>query len=332
MDKRSLYFLFALPVLMIGAAALTKFPQADINNGLVHARIYLPDATRGYYRGTRFDWSAVMPDLEWNGHRYCAEWFNDYSPVKNDAIMGPVESFSPLGFAAAKPGGSFVQVGVGKLAKMQEAVYNPFSYYPVIDYGTWTIKKQKASITFMHILQDSAYGYEYEKTVALVKDKPAMLLIHTLKNTGQQKIETDVYNHNLFVMDEQATGPGYTVGLPFMITASAEGQRGFGDNGITAISDSLLVFNRRLIKGESAYAVLSGYSSNAKDYDIKIENHTTGAAVKITCDQPLSKLVFWASARIFSPEPYIKLNILPGETFSWTISYTFYNCTVLKED
>src|ERR1700743_1505206 len=35
-------------------------PSADINNGVIHARLYLPNTAVGYYRATRFDWSGVM--------------------------------------------------------------------------------------------------------------------------------------------------------------------------------------------------------------------------------------------------------------------------------
>ena len=39
-------------------------PEAEITNGTLRVRVYLPDATTGFYRGTRFDWSGVIGDLE----------------------------------------------------------------------------------------------------------------------------------------------------------------------------------------------------------------------------------------------------------------------------
>src|ERR1700709_1395879 len=81
-------------------------PSADINNGVIHARLYLPDTAVGYYRATRFDWSGVMPVLEYKGHQFITQWFPKYAPTIHDAILGPVESFSPLDYA-----GDFVQIG-----------------------------------------------------------------------------------------------------------------------------------------------------------------------------------------------------------------------------
>ena len=53
--------------LIIGAKPSDQFPQAEISNGIIHATLYLPDAKDGYYRGSRFDWSGVMPALEYKG-------------------------------------------------------------------------------------------------------------------------------------------------------------------------------------------------------------------------------------------------------------------------
>ena len=41
-----------------------------------------------------------------------------------------------------------------------------------------------------------------------------MLLEHALKNTGQQGDEGNVYNHNFFVIDHQATGPDFSIKFP----------------------------------------------------------------------------------------------------------------------
>ena len=64
------------------------------------------------------------------------------------------------------------------------------------------------------------------------------------------------------------------------------------------------------------------------DYDIKIENHKTGAAVRITGDQPISKFIFWSASTTVCPEPFIKIKVDPGKEFSWGIKYEFYTCEI----
>src|SRR2546421_200919 len=86
------------------AAAQATAPQAAISNSRLRAQLYLPDAQSGYYQGTRFDWSGVIASLEWNGHSFFGQWFPRYDPKLHDAITGPVEEFSGLGYDEAKVG------------------------------------------------------------------------------------------------------------------------------------------------------------------------------------------------------------------------------------
>src|SRR5277367_2879104 len=96
-------------------------PQAAISNGILHAKLYLPDAVNGYYRATRFDWSGVIASLDFQGHSYFGVWFPRYDPLLHDAITGPVEEYrtgdSALGYADAAAGGTFIRIGVGVLRK-----------------------------------------------------------------------------------------------------------------------------------------------------------------------------------------------------------------------
>ncbi|MGH2564453.1 MAG: hypothetical protein ACRDE5_08070, partial [Ginsengibacter sp.] len=67
--KKSL-LIFILPLLAISATTFIEPPEAEITNGLITAKLYLPDAENGYYRGSRFDWSGVISDLQYKGHSY----------------------------------------------------------------------------------------------------------------------------------------------------------------------------------------------------------------------------------------------------------------------
>lgn len=318
---KKLYFL--LSGLTIFAMPLMKFPQTEISNGLIHAKIYLPDSRKGYYQGTRFDWSGNMPSLEFNGHEYFGQWFMKYSPEIHDAIMGPVEEFTPLDYMETKPGGGFLKIGVGVLSKPDDKPYTFSRLYPVLNRGKWKVKKLSDQVQFIHELNDASYSYQYEKNVQLIKDKPELVLTHTLRNTGTNTIETSVYDHNFFVIDKQPIGLGFIVRLPFNI--SGEG-RGIGE--LAEIDGNDIVFLRNLKSDETVFCGnLEGFGTSSKDYDIRIENLTTGAGVRITCDQPILKLAFWACSTTLCPEPYIKIKVDPGQEFRWKISYEFYTLT-----
>src|SRR6266545_5678807 len=119
-------------LLSLTAVIAAEHPQAEISNGQVRARLYLPDARNGYYRGTRFDWSGVVSALEYRGHSFFGEWFDRVDPKvvdidfsngitagANSAATGPVEEFGTngkaLGYDEAKAGGTFIKIGIGVL-------------------------------------------------------------------------------------------------------------------------------------------------------------------------------------------------------------------------
>jgi hypothetical protein len=303
--------------------AAADFPQAEISNSRVRARLYLPDAKDGYYRGTRFDWSGVIASLECDGHSYFGKWFERYDPKLHDAITGPVEEFftngAGLGYHEAKPGESFVKIGVGALRKPNEPGYSSFNSYDIVDSGKWTVKKGTDWIEFTHQLRDTAgYAYTYRKTLRLPQNKAELLLEHSLKNTGRKPISTHAYNHNFFMLDNQPSGPDFVVKFPFDLRATADLK------GLAEIRGKELVYLQELQQGQTVFTNLEGHGRGAQDYDIRVENRKTGAGVRQTGNRPLSKVVFWSIRSNISPEPYIEVQIQPGREEKWRIQYEFY--------
>lgn len=304
---------------------LSKAPKTEISNGVITAKIYLPDHDKGYYRGTRFDWSGNMYSLEYKGHRYFDQWFRKYSPEIHDVIMGPVQDFTPVGYDEIKPGESFLKIGVGTVYKQDEKPYHFAREYQLLNGGKWSVKKSSDKVLFIHDLTDKIYSYHYEKNVQLIKDKAELLLTQKLKNTGTKTIETSVYDHNFFVIDKYPIGPGLVVKFPFNLKPDSNGVGEIGVGILAEIRDNEIVFLRNIGNGEEVeYPSLAGFGSSSKDYEIRIENRITGAGVRITCDQPLFKLAFWSCPTTVCPEPYIKIKVAPGEEMTWTYRYEFY--------
>jgi len=306
--------------LCCGVISSADFPAAKISNGLINLELYLPNASSGYYRGTRFDWAGVIPKLEYKGHNYFGQWNPKYDPKLHDAIMGPVEEFTVLGFDEAAPAKEFLKIGVGTLIKPDENKYSFAKTYEIKNPGNWNVKKEKDQVHFTQEISDAAgYSYQYIKTVKLTKGKPELVLEHSLKNTGQKLIETSVYNHNFFVIDNEPTGPNIRTSFPF--EATAEG-KGFGT--IAHAENKSITYTRSLEKGENVFTSgVTGFGNTSKDYDIQIQNLKTGAGVRITSDQPLQKLVYWSCPTTSCPEPYISLSVKPGEEVKWKINYEF---------
>ncbi len=307
------------------AAAAADFPQAEISNGAITAKLYLPDPANGYYRGTRFDWSGQISSLRTKNHEYFGQWFERYDTRLHDSIMGPVEEFrsgnTAPGYDEAAVGGGFVRIGVGVLKKPEEKGFVWSKTYEIVDPGRWQIRQGRDWIEFTHTLRGPyGYAYLYTKKIRLVKGQPRMIIEHALKNTGTRPIESSQYNHNFFVMDGQPTGPAASVKFPFELKAVRQFQGGFAEARGSGIG-----FLREMQPGQSTIAEFQGFGPTAADYDIRMEHRGAGAGVRIRGSLPLEKVVFWCIRKTFCPEPYVKIAVDPGRTMKWEYTYDFYD-------
>lgn len=327
------------------AAAAATAPDATLTNAHVRVRLYLHDAQAGFYRGTRFDWSGVIASLEYAGHEYYPQWFDRMSPDVHDfvydgdaivagpctAITGPSEEFSTdgkgLGFDEAKPGGTFIKIGVGVLRRPDDRPYDPYRLYPIHTGGTWTLERKPAAIEFRQVLADTStgYAYEYRKTVALAGDQPRLILDHTLRNTGTRVIATSVYNHNFLYLDRQPPGPEVTLTFPFNLRAAPASEA-----RLATLTDRQITFTRKFTGEDRVYLSLQGFGADPRDHDFRLEHRGLGAGVRITGDRPLSRLALWAIRAPLSLEPFIDMSLAPGAEFAWRTQYEYY--TLPKAD
>ena len=317
----------AQPASPCAASINSEFPKAILTNGSVQAVVYLPDPQKGYYRSTRFDWSGVVPCLTYKGHTYFGVWFNRYDPLINDSITGPVEEFrssdglSSINYNEAKPGELFIKPGVGVLRKVDDSPYRFGAAYPIVDGGKWTVHVKKTEVTFTQVLRSPlGIAYLYEKTLKLDKHEPVLILEHRMKNIGTRAIDTQVYDHDFFMLDNAPTGPGMAVHFPFEPKATRPLEPH------AKIDGKDIVYLEELQAGprQAATSYLTGFSNNPADYDMIVENRNTGVGVEQTSTSPISQLNFWSIRTTICPEAYIHVNVQPGKTATWNIRYRFF--------
>jgi hypothetical protein len=320
--------------------AFAETPKATIDNGILHATVFLPDPVNGFYRGTRFDWSGVIGDLTFAGHSYYGPWFTKTDPTVRDfifdganitagscsAITGPSEEFvtqegSPLGFNRATPGQTFVKIGVGVLRKPDDKPYDTYRLYKIVDSGNWKVRAKSTSIEFAQQIVDksSGYGYSYTKILRLEPGRPVLVIEHVLKNLGRLPIVTSVYDHNFLVLDHQATGPDFQIRFPFPIQSEKPIKADLG-----AIEGNRILYRKNL-QGRDVFTVhVGGFNATPQDNDIRIENSRVGVGVRITGDQPLESEELWSIRSTVAMEPFIHMTVAPGKTFRWSYSYLYY--------
>ena len=335
----SLFSALALAASVLHAQGAADFPQVRISNSQISAQVFLPDKVDGYYRSTRFDWSGAIYSLEYKGHRYYGSWYDrinanvinwvwDGDEVVSgpcSALYGPVDEFqTPLGWDESKPGGTFIKIGVGVLRR-GEGNYNRYKPYDVLDSGKWTVKKHKDSVEFQQELSDPDTGFAYLYHKVLRLENNSLVIEHSLKNTGKKPIKSSVYNHNFVVLDHQPPGPDFTFRVPFQIKPMRE-----PDKNIAEVRGDEVVYQRRLTGHDELPVLIQGFSDNASDSQIVIENKRVGAGLKINIDRPLERELLWSIKNVLAVEPYIAVNVEPGAEFTWKNTVEYYTLAPSK--
>jgi hypothetical protein len=322
----SLSFVFCAVNNTIGETPKSDFPSVELSNGIIKMGFYLPDAEKGYHRGTRFDWSGVISKVEYKGHNYFGEWKTTHDVNNHDDITGPVEEFrtgpfneiSTLGYKEAKVGEPFIKIGIGLLEKPDEPNYNFGRAYKIIRPGKWDVTHGKDWIEFRQNFEGvNGWSYTYIKKITLAKDKPEFTISHSLKNTGTSPIETSQYNHNFFVIDNTPIGTDYVLKFPFDVKIMRDLKGSLEAKGKE-------VFLLKNLESESLFSEFEGFSNDPKDYDITVINKKTGAGVRIKGDSPLVHLNFWTIKTTICPEPFISANLAPNKKKDWSITYSFF--------
>jgi hypothetical protein len=332
-------------ILLIGLVprfthAQATAPTINIGNDILHVAVYPPNATTGFYRGTRFDWSGVIGSLKFAGHDYYGPWFSKTDPTVIDfvrrgsdivagpcsAITGPAEEFlstgKALGYDEAPAGGTFIKIGVGVLRKPDTGPYNSFRLYQIIDPGKREIRSTQSSVEFIHEVFDpsSGYGYKYRKTIRLVPGKPEMVIEHTLTNTGKRPLETSVYDHNFLVLDKQSIGPDFRVTVPFKIHP----MQPIKPDAAAKVQGNQIVYTRELQFNQGFAMNFDGFGPTSHDYNIKVENTKVGAGMSVISNRPLESIEIWSIRSVLAVEPYVHMSIKPNESFSWHYVYSYY--------
>lgn len=273
-----------------------------------------PLAKEPYYRGTRFDRSGIILSLEHAGHVFVRPWFREYDPYMHDAVSGPAEEFTQIGYDAAFPGENFLKIGVGWL-KRNYAPYDRFKLYEVVDSGHISVEKEAGSALFTQILPGC---YDYSKRV-LIPEEGKLRLEHSLKNTGGSPLDFYVYSHNFFMLDGKPVNGNTRIILSFKPIGDWRAKY-----DCVRLADFGIAFDRALAEGESVFmGNLREAETSKVPFTFVLADYETRMTVSGTCDRKIDYSVFWANPDVACIEPYMPLHVLPGETAEWTLEYLF---------
>ena len=256
----------------------------------------------GFYCGTRFDRSGIFRSLVYKGQEFCGPWFQHYDPFMHDSVQGPVEEFSPIELE-----GLWLKTGVG-LLEQDGQPYDRFKLYRIVSPGHW----EADGMRFMHSLDGF---YDYVKEI-VVTGENSFELRHSLHTFVPMR--GDVYNHNFFTLGKMAVTESRIIGFPF--TPEGDWRTEYDCVGFTPGG---IRFSRALREGESVYCG-NVHKSGEEGMPYELSLGEGPLSVHIKGDVPVLKAVIWANHRIACVEPYILLDLSPGETFYWNIKYSLH--------
>lgn len=239
--------------------------------------------------------------------------------------MSLVEEFDSSGrvhiperFEEAKPGETFMKIGVGSLVKPDDGKsYQYGARYTIADRGKRTVRSGKTWIEFTQKLSDAyGFGYVYVKRLELVKGKPTLILSHSLKNTGKRAFSTDQYCHNFYCIDRAEAGPDYAVDLFFPARFKTD------PAPAAVIRGRTIVFGEKVEKGFMSW--MEGYADSVAHNHAVIRNIRTGAGVDITGDFPMFGFNFYSDPYCVCPEFFVYVTVETGKTARWKRTYRFF--------
>ncbi|MCI0699720.1 MAG: hypothetical protein L0241_01370 [Planctomycetia bacterium] len=328
---RSLFTLCLL--LFTGSAfAADDYPHIILKNDKLKVKVYEVDAKKGFYRGTRFDHAGVFGEIEFAGHKIFGSWKDKHDPTNHDDVIGPCEEFGiekPLGYDDAKVGETFLKIGVGELEKPKEDKYSFAKKYKIVKPAEWkrieipkdAFGRQELAVGWeMKVSHPSGYDYEYRKVIDLHRERPEVLIDHRLKNTGTKPITTDFYNHNFFNVDADPIGPNYSITFGFDV--KPKDIRGkFAE--LVEVKGKELHFKEKLTEG-FVMAELTGFDPEEVVHrGFNLRHAPSGVRVQVFQPQPFSKLKIWGMKTTICPEPFLAIELKPGEQKIWRIAYIF---------
>lgn len=316
------------------ATAADDYPHVYLKNDKLKVKVYLPDAEKGFYRGTRFDRAGVFGEIEFAGHKIFGPWKEKHDPTNHDDIVGPCEEFGiekPLGYDDAKVGGTFLKIGVGELEKPKEERYSFANRYKVVKAAEWKqidpklAPKDSEAIAWVMEQKANGYGYEYRKGLGISLGD-TLAIAHTFKNTGEKPITTEFYNHNFFNVDADPVGPNYSFEFPFELKAKdLKGK--FGE--LVELKGKEFRFKDKLTEG-FVMAGLTGFDPKQDTHrQFEFRHGPSRVSVRASYHDPdaklaLTKVNVWGVKTTICPEPFLLIdNLKPGENRQWAWSYAF---------
>lgn len=275
---------------------------------LDNGRLRIEVAKENFYQGSRFEHAGIITSAVSNGVSFFGVFFDPAkrNPKFHDNVAGQAEEFEPIGFEDAPAGGVFIRIGNGLYQKPN--MPQPFFAMPYtpIKILPWKTERNGNRMSFTQVLPETnGYAYMYVKTIELAEDKPELKITYSFKNTGKKLIRTTQYAHNFLQIDKRQANEDFRIAYPEQCTVLQEGKR-----------------VKYATPGKGHFSV-TGFEKT-KNPQIRIEHILTKTGVLLKLGFIPYRHILWFGNGFICPESFKLVDLLPGESDSWSRTYSFF--------
>ncbi len=273
------------------------------------------------YNACRFDWTGQINQVELiDKFLFCTtEKSNTKSPnLYGKGLYNEFGINRPVGYDDCPDYDYFHKIGVGLIKKEKEETYNFFKNYT---FKPATFKLSQISDTDITITTISSnyrgYAYQLIKNYKLLEKE--LIISYTLLNSGTKMIQTEEYTHNFIAFNYQKIDQHYQLLLkqPLNVKNIKE----------VVNPDNCIKINKNTInwaQTTSAEFYLSNLNENGiPNTGWKLFHSQLQVSISEEVNFIPFKFCIWGNSHVVSPELFIDIKLLPGETLQWQRKYKF---------
>ena len=279
------------------------------NDALEVSFLDIPTSTQGL--GVRFVLGGWIDEFTASdGSSFIAREF------PKDRVVGfgyPDEFIAPM-MIGDDPGRASraLKIGVGVIDLVRPGNYRFCEEPGVVEMFPWEVEEEPERIRFVQDVKEQNLGYRLEKEVSLLEGEAGFAISYALENRcGHRPIQTLWYCHPFVAPG--GMGKDCFVGLPGTLRPAYDFVQPLvtDDAGRHFLPDDFSQLSTQLLEFDPADMGLVNR--------FEVGNRTHDRRLVVEGDFPLAFLRIWYEPRVYSPEPFYRISLSPGETIRWRL-------------
>ena len=224
----------------------------------------------------------------------------------------------------AAVGEYFPKFGVGLLLKDADEPYCFHKKYVEKPFDIAVEREGDGKLVF-RTAPAPCNGYALRQEKVLEIRDNTLSMTHTLANAGEKHVSIQEYNHNMMSFDGMAIGPDYEIEFkdiaPLPVGTLPEAYEGYAQNFEAVAGDRIRV--RRYTNVASVYEMPAEYLVPCERFRWTQLHRGAGVAVDGVDGFAPVQLNLWTVDHLLSVESFHAIELAPGQTETWTRSWTF---------